>query len=317
MRLPLLTSLMACFLASSPEPPQLPSGTARVTIDGEHLVVNGEEVVGFRQLEVDPVDAVDPLLRDALQGAPAVWLPLPADTAWYRVRKVVGSAEAAGVPAVWLSTEGSPPRVQEGPARGVGLKMSCRGGPMAFTDVVPRVTMSLQRSADGIWGIATASFLPVIDGRPTDGLPARCIQPRSCSDLYTGPAADACEAGRRGEPAPSRVSLGGDVGCLLPLLRQEGDLAMWDRELPAVLKHLGLSSEMPVVVSPEARIRYDVVVAALAGFDVAGLPVPSLGKPLVEGNDGAPLCTAEVRSAEALELATARYAGSLMRQEDG
>jgi len=312
-----LLGLGGCSLLGSPDPASsLPEGTATVTIADESFAVDGRSVVSFGVLERDPVDAVDSSLKEALAGRPAVWLPLPADTSWYRVRKVVGSAEAAGVSAVWLSVAGDPPRVEEGDARGVGLAMSCPDGPVPFTAVIPRVTLSLQRSSDGIWGLATARFLPVVDGRPTDGLPAECLQPRPCEQLFEGDAVAACQAGRRGEEAPARVSLGGEVGCLLPLLRRVSDLQRWETELPAVLKRLGLSAEVPVVVSPEARVRYDVIVTTLAAFDAVDLPVPSLGRPLVEGNDGAPLCTAEVRSAGQLELAAARYAGSLMAEED-
>jgi len=310
----LIATLWACTFSSAPDhAASLPEGTAHVTIVGEGFAVDDAPVVGFAELERDPVDAVDPALKAALAGRPAVYLPLPADTSWYRVRKVLGSAEAAEVPAAWLSSDDR--LVREGKPKRIGLKMSCGAGPLSFTEVVPRVTLSLQRSADGIWGVANARFLPVVDGRPTDGLPPGCLQARPCSDLFSGPAAEACEAGRAGEPAPPSVSLGGEVGCLLPLLRRESDLAMWDEALPTVLKRLGLDAEVPVVVSPEARVRYDVVVATLAGFERAGLPAPALGRPLVEGNDGAPLCTADITSAEQLQAAAARYAGSMMRQE--
>lgn len=313
----MLILLMACGLLSTPSPvPELPEGAATVTVAGEGVRVDGTEVVTFEVLEVDPVDAVDPSLREALEGRPAAWLSLPAELPWYRARKLVGSASAAGVAQRWLSIEGGPAApVMEGEPPRSRLQVGCASGPVPWTGVAPRVTVALQRSTDGTWALATARFVPVVDGVPTEGLPATCLAPMACSALYQGDDAEACEAGRA-EGARSRVTLGDEVGCLLPLIRKGGDLAMWEESLPRVLRRLGLDEGPTVVVSPEARIRMDVVLATLDAFAAVDAPGPTLGRPLVEGNDGAPLCQAEVRDAASLRRAAARYAGALMASRE-
>ncbi len=293
----------------SPPPPDLPEGAAHITVRSEGFLVDGEPVVPFAILEIDPVDAVDEHLKAALAGRSAAWMDLPADQAWYRARKLFGSARAAGVEQVWVSAGGA--AVQEGATSAIGLRMSCADGPVAWSGVRPRITLAIQRSGDGTWALATARFLPVVDGVPTDGLPATCLAEATCAGLYDGSLQEACEAGRRGE-AQSRVTLGDEVGCLLPLVRQEGDLSMWKDDLPRVLRRLGFQQGYPVVLSPEARVRVDAVVTVMQAFSDADIAVPSLGQPLIEGNDGAPLCQAEVRDAHGLADAAARYAGSLM-----
>jgi hypothetical protein len=217
-----------------------------------------------------------------------------------------------GIERPWVSAGAEPP-VREGSLVPIGLRMSCREGPVAWTGVLPRVTVAVQRSAvDGTWAVASARFLPVVEGVPTDGLSWECLQPRTCEQLYPSDAqlASDCVAGTKG--APSRVSLGGEVGCLVPLSKTPGQLDLWEAALPPVVKQLGLDRGYPVLVVPEARVRLDAVTTVLRSFEAAGAPVPTLGEPLVEGNDGAPLCQAEVRDARGLQRAAAAYAGWLV-----
>jgi hypothetical protein len=181
---------------------------------------------------------------------------------------------------------------------------------LAWTGVQPRVTVALQQSAEGSWAVANARFLPVVDGIPTDGLPSECLAPMDCG-MFSGDQQAACEEGRS-TPFAGRVELGGSVGCLLPFLNRPNELALWTDELTPVLTGLELTAADPVLVSPEARVRWDVVVTMLRGFAAAGLPVPALGQPLVEGNDGPPMCTADVRDGAGLRAAGAKRAGTLM-----
>ena len=318
--------LLACFSSAPPAPlapAGLPDDALRVTlVEGDVVLapVNGPAgapvlQVPVRTLDREPVDATQPVLVEGLAGVGGVWIDLPGDTPWYRVRKMIGSARAAGVPAIWLgvSNEAAAP-VLAGEEPTIGLKMSCRNGPLAWTGVQPRVTLAIQRSAEGTWVVANARFLPVVDGVPTDGLPPECLASVTCADRYAGAEAEACEAGRV-EPFAGRVELGGEVGCMLPFLGPETPLASWVDALPPVLKSLTLDAGDPVLVSPEAKVRWDAVVAVLRGFPDAGLPVPALGKPLVEGNDGIPMCTADVRDGAGLRAAGARRAGTLMGGE--
>ncbi len=312
-------ALSGCgWLASAPVPEGLDPAGLRVQVRDQAFEVvplaGGEPRarVGWEELEVDPVDASDGRLVEGVQGAPGVWLDLPASLPWYRVRKALGSVATAKVEPVFLSVEGSGvPALRPGEEPEIGLRMSCREGPLPWTGVQPRITVALQRSTEGSWAVANARFLPVVDGVPTDGLPVLCLAEASCSDWYSGAEKEACEAGRA-EFFDGRVSLGGEVGCLLPFLSTPDDLASWTTELPPVLKRLGLDGTEPVLVSPEARIRWDTVLTTLAAFQGAGLPLPALAKPLVEGNDGPPLCDATVRDAAALKAAAARRAGTLM-----
>jgi len=272
--------------------------------------------VDWASLEIDPVDASDEQLVAAFRGASGVWVDLPPSLTWYRARKLFGSAKTAGTAPVFLSIEGGDAEpLRAGVDRSIGLKMSCRDGPLAWSGVQPRITLALQKSSEGSWAVANARFLPVVAGVPTDGLPSTCLAPRSCDDWYTGADAAACEAGRT-EAFDGRVSLGGPVGCLLPFLNTPDDLASWTVELPPVLKGLGIDGTEPLLVSPEARIRWDTVMVTLGAFAAAGLPLPALGKPLVEGNDGPPMCDADVLDAASLSAAAARRAGTWMGPKD-
>lgn len=286
-------------------------------VDGafELRPASGGEALGrvdWSQLDIDPVDASHRELVDAMKGASGLWIDLPPALPWYRARKLLGSARTAEVEPVLLSVQGRDGTLRSGKEPEIGLKMTCREGPLEWFGVQPRITVALQSSREGSWAVANARFLPVVEGVPTDGLPSECLAPHQCEDWYTGADAEACGVGRAAR-FDGRVELGGPVGCLAPFLRSPDDLASWTAELPPVLKGLGLDGTEPVLVSPEARIRWDTVFTALDAFPRAGLPVPALGKPLVEGNDGYPLCTANVKDGAALSAAGARRAGTLLQ----
>ena len=311
-------ALVGCgWLPEAPLPEGLGPDAVRVQVRDQAMEVQaagtGEVLgrVGWEELEVDPVDASDRRLVEAMEGATGLWAELPASLPWYRARKVLGSAAEAGVEPVLLSVAGASRVLRLGEEAPIRLRMSCPGGALPWTGGVPRITLALQRSAEGTWAVAHARFLPVIDGVPTEGLPASCLAPATCAVRYLGADLQACEAGRAA-PVDGRVALGGEVGCLLPFLNHPDELHRWTAELPRVLRRLGLHGTEPVVVSPEARVRWDAVLAVLGAFEDAGLPIPALGKPLVEGNDGPPLCDAEVRDAASLSAVGARRAGAWM-----
>lgn len=314
----MLPLLLAC--ATSPStpprlPPGLPADVVVVRVADGNLEVGGAPVAPFADLDHAPTDDDDPVLARALAAAhdEPVLVELPPDTPFWKVRKVLGSAKVAGTGPIWLSSGGSEafplaasPRYELGGA--------CET-PIAVTGARPLVTLSLQTGADGAWVLASARFLPVTAKGPVQGLPDECLSVPSCDAVYAaGPLRAACEAATG--DAPERVDLGAEIGCLLPIARSPEEVATWREELPAVIGALGLGAQELLVVMPEARTRYDAVLAVLGGFVDAKADAPSVAHTLlVEGNDGPPVCNAPVRTARALEEAGARWVGAHVRPE--
>jgi hypothetical protein len=309
-------TLLACW---APEPPPRP---AEVPVDAVEVRWTAEQVevhaagatvgaVPLSAFAVDPVDAAEPTLVALLEGAPSVWITAADDTPWYLARKALGSAAAAGHPRPWLTGPWGTVRATEQPP--IALKMRCAAGPLAWEGAQARVTVALQRNDEATWIRATAQALPLVDGRPTEGLPASCLEPVGCAALFDEPSARAaCELGLA-EGAPARVELGLEVGCLMPLRKGPDDDAAWRTAMPLAVGQLGLGRSGPVILTPEASIPWSLVTMTLVSFAEAGLPIPSLGGPLIEGNDGPPVCVADVRDAAGLETWRAKVVGGWLR----
>lgn len=311
--------LLSLACGGPPPPPPLPPGVldtaARLQVVGDGLVLDGAPVLKLSDLDAAPTDEDDPRLVEAVSalGMRPLWIELPGDTPFWKARRVIGSARAANLPATWVSATGTneafplvaPPRHR--------LGGPCGGEPAHVSGAVPLVTMSLQTGADGQWMVATARFLPKTPSGPVDGLSPECMLVPACDAIWqAGALQTACFQGFGGAPAEQRVALGGEHGCMLPIARVPDDVARWRQLLPALLGQLGLGDDDLLVVMPEARSRYDAVLAVLGGFVDAGLRAPHVGTTLlVEGNDGPPVCNAPVRDAYTLDMAGARWLGTL------
>jgi len=310
---------LSLLLACGTKPPAgVPSGALPIVVSRDALRVDGEALGAAHQLIDEPALDLHPPLVDRLRtlaAAGPVWVQVSADTPWFALRKVVNSAARAEAGPVHVSVAGEDRAYPLVPPPTYGLSGSCPTGPLEVHGAQPLVTLSLQQGLEESWVVADVQLLPVVaqggTPRPVDGLPRRCLQAPDCAALYplNSPERAAC-----GAPAGarSRLSMGGTTGCLLPLARRGEGAARWRAELPALIATLGWSELPLLMVIPEALMPADRLTAVLGGFVDAGRDVPAVGTALlIEGNDGAPTCDAQVRDAAALSVATARWVGSL------
>ncbi|MCA9491476.1 MAG: hypothetical protein KC621_16205 [Myxococcales bacterium] len=308
----------ACGSGGAAVRPVVDTDRAWLRVEGEGLTLDGTEVLPWSALEADPTDEVQPALVTALEGASKapLWFELPADTPFWKLRKLVGSAKEAEHPVAGLAVAGQ--REQgvswRSPAR-YGLAGTC-SEPVPVTGVEPLVTLSIQSGADGAWVVATATFLPVTAKGPVDGYDDACLAVPACDALYpAGPLREACLVGEA-KGGERRVELGGEHGCVLPIARQPEQVDVWRTDLVEVSQRLGLADRPLVVVMPEARIRLDALVAVMGGLTAAGAHAPVGSTMLVEGNDGPPVCTATVRDRASFEAAGARWLGGRRHREE-
>jgi hypothetical protein len=300
---------LACHSATPP--PGVPADALHLDRSDDAVRVDGKEV-RWDTFSRDPTEVVDPDLSAALatSAGRALWVDLPPDTEFWAMRRILGSASDAGSGSVWVGSSASEAFSMSPPPK--FAIASCQEAPIPVEGVEPMVTLSLQTGREGQWVVASARFVPITTQRgakvPTDGLEPGCLV-ADCAKAFTDPAlVAACEEGGGVE----RVELGASNGCFLPIARAPEEVARWRAELPGVLGALGLGERAMKVVMPEARSRVDAVLAVVGGFVDARLPPPSIGTSvLVEGNDGPPVCNATVRDRAALDLAAARWLGSL------
>lgn len=308
----------ACGSGGGAPAPEPASDRAWLRVEGESLALDGAEVLPWSALEADPTDEVQPALVTALEGASPrpVWFELPADTPFWKLRKLVGSAKEAEHPVAGLAVSG---QREQGvswlaPSR-YGLAGTC-SEPVAVKGVEPLVTLSIQSGADGAWVVATATFLPVTEKGPVDGYEDACLAVPPCEELFPeGPLREACVVGEA-KGAERRVELGGEHGCVLPIARQPEQVDVWRTDLVEVSQRLGLQDRPLLVVMPEARIRLDALVAVMGGLTAAGARAPVGSTMLVEGNDGPPVCTATVRDRASFDAAGARWLGGRRHREE-
>lgn len=287
-------------------------------VEGDALALDGAPALAWAELEADPTDEVQPAVVTALEGASdrPLWFELPADTPFWKLRKLVGSAKEAGHPVAGLAVHDRRDQAVTWlpPAR-YGLAGTC-SEPVVVKGVEPLVTLSIQSGADGAWVVATATFLPVTDKGPVDGYDDPCLAVPACDALYPeGPLREACLLGEA-HGGERRVELGGEHGCLLPIAREPEQVEVWRTDLGEVVRRLGLADRKLLVVMPEARIRVDALVAVIGGLAGAGARAPVGSTMLVEGNDGPPVCTATVRDRATFEAAGARWLGGRRHREE-
>lgn len=299
----------------APMPPfGVPDGAHKLWVDDDYQIHMGTDTVMHWSAVADaPTEPFEETLTTALRsGAQApLWVLLPPETAFWGVRRVLGSAKEAGTGSVFLTGKGNlaesflitpPPKYQ--------YKASC-DAPIPVTGAESLLTLSLQGGPEEAWVIASARFVPVTSDGPTDGLPDECLAVPPCEDLFPeGPLREACLSSG-GSPAQGRVTLGGERGCLLPIAKKPRDTETWRQELARLIPVLGLDKRPQLVVMPEASTRLDALLALLGAFSNAHLPAPAVGvSMLVEGNDGPPVCNASIQSAQQLDEASARWLGS-------
>ena len=312
-------TLLLVLACGTRAPDGVPEGAVRLTVDEGDLQLDGEPVGPWSAVADHPLhNAHDPLTH-ALRAHAArpLWLELPGQASWFELRKLVNSAEAAGIAQLVVSVAGTRQALPLPSPPQFDLAGTCPGGPLTVLGATPLVTLSLQTGADGAWIVGTARFLPVVELHgargPVDGLPMECLTVPPCATLFAHDEAEraACE-GEGEEEARERVRLGGPNGCLLPIAREPADVAKWTAELPGLVTQLGLVDQELLMLMPEARTRLDALVAVLEGFRASERPVPAVGATLlIQGNDGPPVCNAPVRDAASLSAAGARWLGAL------
>lgn len=316
----LVALLLAC---SDPAPP--PAGPAPVDLDGaveirlddDGVHVGGRHVGTTRELLTDLTDGLYHPLVDALAGAERAAVRIPPDTPWMALRKLVNSAGAAQVGELRLATADrlwDPAR----PARSRWASPTCEPGSVGITGVDMAFTLEVHGGPDRAWALASARFRAVaqVDGAevPLDELPPSCWSGARC-DLLPEAARPACEAAlASSEPAPARVDVAGRWGCLLPLAEAPADLARWTSELAGLLEAWGVRADSDVMLIPEANVPFSTLAAVLDAFASLDQPPPTLGLPLVEGNDGPPICEAAIRDREALDRAMGAWFGARLHE---
>jgi hypothetical protein len=292
-----LLLLSAC---GGPRPLEIAIGKDQVSVDRI-------AAVPVRELDAYPLDADLPPLATALADKPPQPFTLTAggEDPWYRVRTVYLTTSKAGFGPATFELDG----VRGGPTRTppAGGSPGCASS-VAATGARPTFRLDLLGDPAEAWVELSARFHPVIGGVVTD-VPNECWSGPACDQAFpAGPAREACLGGEGGE-APDRVTLGGKTGCAASLAKGAADGA-WAKDLTETLRGLGLTDADTVVISPEPRIPYRRFVEATEGVRAAGLPFPHIPDAMVQGNDGPPPCTAEIRDAAALALAAARWYGA-------
>ena len=280
------------------------SASHRLTISERAVTFDGAPLVGLAEIERHPLDGRVPEIVALPLTQQPIRVDLPGDTPWYQVRALATSA-AERHPAVELAVDGRRLGALR-PPTGRWLP-TCTGAPRAARDLAPEVRLTLQSSADGEWVVATARFAPVWDGVRTE-TPDACWSSSPCDAVFAD--ADlraACEDGAA-SGAPPSARLGGENGCAAPIVRD--DPTRYREALTASLRRWGLNAAVDLVVSPEPEVRWATVAATLDAIAAAGLPFPVFPDGMVSGDDGPPVCNAQVRDAAGLAAASARDYGA-------
>ncbi len=276
-----------------------------VSITATSVQVQGADVVPLREIDAWPLDADLPGLTAALAGVPPQPYTLTArdNDPWYRVRTVYLTATKAGLgPATFVGGGGV-----SGPTSARPAGAACAAGASA-TAARPTTRMDLFGDRAEAWVELSARFHPVLDGFAAD-LPLECWTGPACDLTYpAGSARESCLSGER-EGAADRVTLGGASGCAAPIAKAEGD-GSWASDLTTTLRGLGLSAGDRLLISPEPLVPFQRFLEATRAVTAAGVAFPTIPESMVQGNDGPPACTAEIRDAEALGLAAARWYGA-------
>jgi hypothetical protein len=296
----LATGLLACG-----------SSQTKLEIRDNNVFLDGRRALDASEIDRSPLDAHLPELLDALEAEPPgpATVALSPDDPWYRARTLYHALGESGRTEVWFEGQGG---ARFGPIRATtdSYRTQCME-PLLASGAAPIVRLDLHHGSDGDWIEASARLQPVIRGRPAD-LAAECWSGRTCALTFPpGKLLSACEEGSA-SGAPDRVTLGGKSGCAAPIARA-GDSADWARELGEALHDWGLDARSELVLSPEPAVPYRRFTEVLGAIAAAGAQFPLIPEAMVQGNEGPPLCTADVRDAVALETAAARWYGANLR----
>ena len=314
----LLLAILGCSLplgstesAHLVERPQnVPPEATAVHLDATGIRVDGQPVVPADALRSDLVNGIEGDLLDALGASTGpVWLNASPDTPRMLVRKLVVTANEAGRTERWVSGDGT----AYGPTRKPRTRFAptCSEGPVQVDGVARMVSLDLHIGSDGTWVEGSVRFQPRVGDTTVMGLKPACWRQPTC-DITPDPSR--CTTALT-EPtvAPSRLAIGGPIGCLLPIAREPSASAKWPPTLAPILTGLGLTAADEVLLIIEPNVEWRAALAIFEGFDRAKLPVPSLGMPLVEGHESPPLCTAPLRDAASLNAAASTWFGAQIR----
>ncbi len=284
----------------------------RIEIRDDALFVDGDRLGSVANIDRRPLDGDLPALADALGGLallPTV-IEVPGDSAWYRARTLAQTATGSGRSELYFARGGD----RYGPTRAAIGRWEPRcAAPFVVTGAAPVVRLDLQHGPDGDWILASARFMPTVDGRPLD-TPEACWTGPPCAEMFPdGPLRAVCDAGGI-DGAPERVTLGGVVGCAAPIAKP-GAGGEWADELANTLTSWGLPARTEITLSPEPTVPYGRVADVLGAVAAARLPFPILPEGMIQGNDGPPACDAMVRDAAGLAAATARWYGANAAKE--
>jgi len=315
----LLLALFACGTPTEPpiattpprRPANVPAQAIHIALTKHRLTVDGDAVTGFDSAEL--ANGIHLPLLEALDGDRPVWITAPARTEWVFVRKLFLTSQEAGIREIWLGLHGSEEAfVQPEPGGRRSYNRTCKEGPLPILGVETTLSLNLHNSADGTWALGNARFQPIAKRRdirqPIVDLPVTCWSPTTCG-IFTGPAAAACEQATTA-PLPPRVPIGGQQGCLSPILKELDGADRWRRALAESLGGLEVAPTMETLLMIEAQAPWTSVVAVMGAFSDGSLPSPALGGPLLEGHEGPPVCDAPIRDGAGLERAAAIWLGS-------
>ena len=103
--------LVACTSAPpvAPLPPGLAPDMAVMRVVDRNLTLDGTVVASWADLDRSPTEDDDPTVSLALVTLAhrSLLLQLPADTYFWKVRKLLGSAKAAETGSIWLAADGA------------------------------------------------------------------------------------------------------------------------------------------------------------------------------------------------------------------
>lgn len=320
-----LLLILACT-APGPSPSEAPTAldsgeeVTEVRLDAHGLHVGGELLGTSHELMADPTDGLFLPLVGALSDVERATIRVSGDTPWMAVRKLLNSARTAEVDEVRLGTPENLWREPRG-TRSRWASPLCDAASVEVLGADVAWTLELHGAPTQMWVLGSARFRPIarIDGKevPMDDLSARCWSRASCA-LLSGEARTACETSLASTaPAPARVDIAGRWGCLLPLARQPDDLARWTTELAALVESYGISPDDDVMLMPEAGVRFSAIAALFDAFTMRDQAPPTLGMPLVEGNDGAPLCDTVIRDRQAIDRALGTWFAAQLNEAAG
>ena len=309
---------LACGSPTVPQVAGVPEGAAHLKVADGQLRLDGTSVGSVAQVLADPFQDADPGLTAALRpySGRSLWMELPPTATFLLLRSLANAAHKSGVASVVVSQHGGERAYPLAEPPHYALRGTCPDGPFTVVGVSPLVTVSVQTGADGTWLVGTVRFLPVADlngsEQAVDGLSRDCLAVPACAELYgeTPSLQQACETGAASEDVPSRWAWGGEVGCVAPIAKADGDVQGLAPPLAETVRRLELGQHPLRMVMPEAQASVAAVLAVLAGFDEANIPTPAVGTTLlIQGNDGPPLCNAPIRDAAGLAQASAKWLG--------